>query len=105
MKYVQTLNKVLAEMPEQFTSNNFADVARSYGIPNARIANGICAQFLHPRCIQIHGTRIWARRGSAILKDADVKPKQNTSDKDAAIALLKSLGYRIMKPITQYEEI
>lgn len=99
------LNKTLSEMPEIFTSNHFAQKARLNGVDQKAIDNNIIACFLHENAVQTASKRTWRK---SVLKTTYCEAVQTRSEnleaEQNAVSLLKSLGYKIMKPKTDWIE-
>jgi hypothetical protein len=104
----QLLLETLEKMPVIFSSNQFSKLAQKKGIPKNFVNNGGISDFLRYYAEQCGSRRIWKK--NTIENEPKVfipklfKSEKNTNKEDA-INLLKSLGYKIMKPITQFEEI
>ena len=90
---MESLQKALNDMPNYFSSNQFSRKAKRYGLTTRQVQDGVCAQFLHQNCIQMDTKRTWS--------------KSQTTDNDIskAISLLKSKGYKVLKPVTEYQEL
>jgi hypothetical protein len=97
MNLNEILSKSLEKMPDFFSSNQFADAAIRQNYPKIAIAKGMLGSFLHKHATQSNTSkRMWHKRGNS---------HQQFNDIDAAIALLKSHGYRVLKPISDWQEI
>jgi len=91
------LSKSLEQMPDFFSSNQFADAAIRQNYPKIAITKGMLGSYLHKHATQSNTSkRMWHKRGNS---------HQQFNDIDAAIALLKSHGYRILKPVSDWQEI
>jgi hypothetical protein len=99
-------NEAFESMPYEFTSNEFAAKARDLGVDRKFTASGRCGEFLKLKAVQIHGKRLWRKRNrtiATISNEAHITPGMNTVE--TMIYELKKLGYKILKPTTNYEEI
>jgi hypothetical protein len=97
MNLNEILSKSLEQMPDFFSSNQFADAAIRQNYPKIAITKGMLGSFLHKHATQSNTSkRMWHKRGNS---------HQQFNDIDAAIALLKSHGYRILKPVSDWQEI
>ena len=104
--FFETLN----EMPYIFSSNQFAKVAVSKGLPKTLVANGDIGSFLKNKCHRGNSKRMWVKKNNNIPKNetfsAEIIAKENTSiSLIEAIAILKANGYQVLKPITKWEQI
>jgi hypothetical protein len=91
------LSKSLEKMPDFFSSNQFADAAIRLNYPKIAITKGMLGSYLHKHATQSNTSkRMWHKRGNY---------QQQFNDIDAAISLLKSQGYKIMKPVSDWQEI
>ena len=90
---MESLQKALNDMPTQFSSNQFSRMAKKYGLTPRQVQDGVCAQFLHQNCIQMDTKRTWTK---GQLSDDDISK---------AIYLLKSKGYKVLKPVTEFQEL
>jgi hypothetical protein len=91
------LSKALEKMPDFFSSNQFADAAIRLNYPKIAITKGMLGSYLHKHATQSNTSkRMWHKR---------VNYPHQFNDIDAAIALLKSHGYRILKPVNDWQEI
>jgi hypothetical protein len=91
------LSKSLEKMPDFFSSNQFADAAIRQNYPKIAITKGMLGSYLHKHATQSNTSkRMWHKRGNS---------HQQFNDIDAAIALLKSHGYRVLKPVSDWQEI
>jgi len=94
---MKELKRALNEMPEKFSSNEFAGLARRYGITGKQIKNKVANKFLLQNCIQIN-QKSWAKKNTNSLFE-------NKHQEEEAVLLLKSLGYKVYKPVTEYQEL
>jgi len=98
----ETLNETLKAMPAKFSSIEFCREARRRGITQSSMDAGLCRNFLLINCIRQKAST-WTRKPSQSLDGATLFPKSNGSAIDSAIALLKTSGYKVLKPT--YTEI
>jgi len=90
------LKKTLSEMNFTFSSNEFSKQAKKNGLSQQEINNGAIALFLHRNSVQGETKRMW-RKGNSITSH---NPK--TDKITEAINLLKSHGYKILKPVSDW---
>ena len=103
------LEKTLREMPNAFTSNAFNKAAVKNGIPKSLIENTGLYFFLKTHATNAcRGSKTWMKN---IKTKGDLNENQNLSqikveriDVDVAIRLLKSLGYKVLKPVNEWKE-
>ena len=93
------LNKTLSEMNFTFSSNEFSKKDQKNGLSQMEVDNGIIAFFLHRNAVQLGTTRMW-RKKNVVSSD-----KQKSDEITIAIDLLKSKGYKISKPVTEWVEL
>jgi hypothetical protein len=94
----QILEITFAQMPNEFTSNEFTNKLRKNKYDNRWIANHDNVKYLQQHAIQL-SLRRWKKLNVRI--DTSV-----TLDKiQEAIELLKSQGYKVMKQVSEYKEI
>jgi len=93
------LQKTLDEMEFSFSSNQFSKKARKNGLSKQEISNGIIAIFLHRNAIQGNTRRMWRKSNTL---DSPKKIEDKIAE---AIDLLKSSGYKILKPINEWIEL
>jgi hypothetical protein len=94
---MEELKRALNEMQDKFSSNEFASLSRRYGITDKQIKNKVANRFLLQNCIQIN-RKSWAKKNTNSLFD-------NKHQEEQAVLLLKSLGYKVYKPVTEYQEL
>ena len=101
------LEMALEQMPNVFSSNEFSKKANGLGYPIELIRNGNLAVFLHKYCVQLQTKRMW-RKKEAVVKKPAVKSSGYVDEffkVKEAIKLLKSLGYKLSKQVTEWQEI
>jgi hypothetical protein len=89
----QIMQITFAQMPNSFTSREFAQELRKNNLDNSLIVQGYGAQYLHKHAVQDGSRRRWKKLG------VDIDSIQE------AIELLKSQGYKVMQPVTEYREL
>ncbi len=94
---MEELKRALNEMQDKFSSNEFASLSRRYGITDKQIKNKVANRFLLQNCIQIN-RKSWEKKNTNSLFD-------NKHQEEQAVLLLKSLGYKVYKPVTEYQEL
>ena len=97
MKNKEILEKTLNQMDIVFSSNEFSEKAKKNGINQFQINNGIIADFLHKNAIQGDTKRMWEK--------INFNNYQKSDEIMTAINLLKSNGYKILKPVSDWIEI
>lgn len=90
----EILKKTFGEMKSVFSSNEFSKKAKKNGLSEKEIANGAIALFLHRNAIQMESRRMWKKHNGV-----------NLNDLSDAIQLLKSHGYKVMKPVNDWVEV
>ena len=90
----------LAQMPYEFTGQEFSKRAQRNGIPYKDIVNGSNTLFLHQHAERV-GRKTWKKKDSYPENLTPI----NEDGVDRMINFLKSKGYKILKPIQQWEEI
>lgn len=94
------LLKTLGEMKDVFTSNEFNKKAIKNGFNPAIIKRKGLSNFLHKHATnEYFGSKTWTK------KTKSVKRVEFNITEEEAIAFLKSKGYKILKPITDFLEI
>ena len=93
------LFKTLNEMTFIFSSNSFSNRARRNGLTRQQINNGAISHFLRLNAIQDGSRRMWRKKNDSIQEN-DLFQKI-----EDAIKLLKTHGYKVMKPINDWIEI
>jgi hypothetical protein len=96
---MEILKKTLSEMNFSFSSNEFSKRAKKNGLSKMEIANGAIAMFLHRNAVQGETRRMWRKHNGILLET----PK--TDQIMEAIALLKSQGYKVLKPVSDWVEL
>jgi hypothetical protein len=94
----QIAQTTLETMPSKFTSKFFCKEARRYGLHDSWINNGNANKFLSENCTKVK-ERTWvkSKKSEPILERG-----QMITD---AINLLKSEGYKILKPVKDWQEV
>jgi len=100
------LTKTLNQMPFYFSSNAFTKKAMANGLPKNFVHNAECNRFLYANCNR-HGRRQWSKKLEVKEKPTEILHQDNSKllNEENAIALLKSLGYKILKPKTEFVEL
>ena len=89
-------------MPLVFTSRQFGRTARAAGVPNKIIAEGFVGRFLAAGGRVVKLSRFVYQKHN----EGQVELNLNTStEEQKAIKLLKGLGYKVMKQITEFKEL
>jgi hypothetical protein len=94
--------QALKAMPDRFTSSDLSGLAQENGANPYHTREGAIGFWLQDRDdVERISTRTWVKKG--VEPQSESVPDITTEEQ--AVALLKSLGYRIMKPTTQWEEL
>lgn len=96
---MENLKQALEKMPYTFTSHMFCRVAANYGLTKRDIDNGVVAYFLKQNCNQLSSKRSWAK------KTAGTNTIFQTSTLEEAIKMVKDAGYKVMKPVNEWQEV
>jgi hypothetical protein len=96
---MEILKKTLSEMSSTFSSNEFSKQAQKNGLSKREINNGVIASFLHRNAVQLETRRMWRK------KDGLSSEKEKSDKIKEAIDLLKSNGYKVLKPVIDWVEI
>ena len=100
------LNKTLDEMPDVFTSNEFNRKAVSNGYPKDRLKQTGLARYLHLHAFNDKKfKKTWTKRSKTKHQDEVRKNNYVFKSFDEIVLFLKTKGYRVMKPINQWEEL
>jgi hypothetical protein len=94
----QILEAAFAQMPNEFTSNEFTNKLRKNKYDNRWIANHDNVKYLQQHAIQL-SLRRWTKL------DARIDTNVNINKIQEAIELLKSQGYKVMKQVSEFREI
>jgi hypothetical protein len=118
MTRLEIFNKAIAEMPTRFTSHEFSAKVRSLGWnpkPSGELGDFLCRYARNDYQHSKNWTKFTAKNENLSLFNTNkitvpniTKSFQVTDEVDkikTAIELLKSNGYKILKPKTDYEEI
>ena len=96
----QILEKTMNEMPNIFTSNEFTKRAILNGLPKPRNNNGF-GDFIEFYAVnEYKGSKTWSKK-QQVFKNTETI----SIDEKTCIDFLKSKGYKILKPINQFEEV
>lgn len=107
------------QMGYKFTSYDLLLLAKSNGITDQNIKNGVVRRFLAGKAVNDNGPRqwikvkqVWKRQQQEnvcetlpIFDDTPEPVSSPTFTVNDAIELLKANGYRVMKPKTDWEEL
>jgi hypothetical protein len=94
----QILELTFAQMPNEFTSNEFTNKLRKNKYDNRWIANHDNVKYLQQHAIQL-SLRRWKKINVRIDTSVTIDTIQE------AIELLKSQGYKVMKQVSEFREI
>ena len=88
---MEELFKALDEMPDKCSSSEFCSKAREFGITTRQIQDAVCSEFLKQNAIHLE------KRTYTKTKDKTYLEK--------CIDYIKSEGYKVFKPVTEYKEL
>lgn len=92
------LKQTLDQMPMMFSSNNFSIASQKNGLDKYLINQGIIVQFLSKNCKRV-SKRIWEKKPT---NTAEITNEDKLAE---AIKLVKSYGYKVMKPVNEWIEL
>jgi hypothetical protein len=95
---LENLNQVLQVLPEDFTSHQFLKIARNHGIlpKDRKLELDVTKSFLTKKANSVSRFK-WKKK--ILPEEVSLKEIQG------AIDLLKENGYRVLKPVMDYQEI
>lgn len=98
---MEKLIRTLEQMDVVFSSNEFAKQAKKNGLTQREIEMGCIRKFLIQHAYRKDSKRMWEKRYRL-----HVQPTiSDAITENDAIELLKSKGYRVMKPVSEWVEI
>ena len=98
------LENTLNRMPISFSSNEFTKMAKKSGISQREIDRGIIANYLKLNANRHEDSRrMYTKKQKAV--DIFQEFHSQSTEIQRAIDLLKSKGYKIMKPVKEYVEV
>ena len=105
----EILEQTLGEMAETFSSTEFSRALYEKNVDEKIVRNRIASGFLMSNCEQV-SKKIWRKReGNQAAELFSIQEQEiNEFDKivtDNCIAHLKSLGYKIYAPVTEFKEL
>jgi len=104
---MEILHQTLSKMKKTFSSNEFTKLAKSKGLTQQQVNNGIISLFLHEHAIQSSlSIRMWTKKD--VTTQLEISPISDNKMQAAiqeAIKLLKKYGYKIMKENTEWIEL
>jgi hypothetical protein len=109
---MEILNHTLRQMPPYFSSNGFSAKAQKNGLTKNDIANGIISNYLKINAEKGNSRRTWYKRffRTEVVNEVQVEKIKNLvideeNEITKAIYLLKSKGYKILKPNIEFTEV
>jgi hypothetical protein len=97
MEVNEILEKTLERMPFSFTSNQFAIKGKKFGLKQIDINSGVISAFLKVKCNRGDTLRSWVKNEKIyVVEDTNLQ---------SAIKLLKKNGFKVLKQVTQFEEV
>lgn len=106
-RFIKEYQIALDEMPSEFSTNIFIDVLRKLNVHRTVITGQQHVKFLENRCNRLT-KRTFSKKSentSSFTPTNDFKTENHSNEIESAIAILKNHGYKILKPITNYEEL
>jgi hypothetical protein len=105
----EILEQTLGEMAETFSSTEFSRALYEKNVDEKIVRNRIASGFLMSNCEQV-SKKIWRKReGNQAAELFSIQEQEiNEFDKivtDNCIAHLKSLGYKVYAPVTEFKEL
>ena len=97
---MEVLKQTLNEMNFVFSSNEFSKQAIKNGLNQEAVKRGIIAVFLHKNAKQMGSKRMWQKKSNKVNVI-----NFNEDEITKSIKLLKSNGYKILKPISDWLEL
>jgi uncharacterized protein YnzC (UPF0291/DUF896 family) len=98
---MEKLIKTLEQMDVVFSSNEFAKQAKKNGLTQREIEMGSVRNFLIQHAHRKDSKRMWEKKFRSYVQPI-ISDAITESD---AIELLKSKGYKVMKPVSEWIEI
>lgn len=104
---MELLTKTLDQMNLEFSSNEFSRQALKNGLSKRTIDKGIMRDFLVRNCHRGDTKRMWVKKYNThtIEWKTPIHDSVVNDPIQDAIELLKSKGYRVMKPVSEWVEI
>jgi len=105
----QILEQTLQEMAETFSSTEFSRALYAKDVDEKIVRNRIASGFLMSNCEQV-SKKIWRKREENQIADLLSIEEQEIKDyedsfRETCIAHLKSLGYKVYAPVTEFKEL
>ena len=94
---MQLFEQILNEMPQQFSTELFIEKMRERNVNQNYIQSGHHVKYLKSKC-QMLSKRMYSK---SFLE----QPQKPQLTEESCIRFLKSKGYKILKPITEFKEI
>lgn len=102
---MKILEKTFDQMPRMFTSNAFNSQAVKNGYPKHLLKNNGLAWFLHKYADNDRErSKTWVKRNTDPIYTHEISKEFKFKNVDEMIAFLKSKGYKIMKPVSDWVE-
>ena len=107
---MEMFDQILKEMPNEFTTNLFVKKMRERNISESIIRNQRHIPFLTSKC-ERYSRNTFAKK---YLRNTLIEPefqvskveyKKSEFNESSCIEFLKSKGYKILQPITEYKEL
>ena len=102
---MEILEKTFKQMPSIFTSNAFNQQAVKNGYPKRLLKNNGLAWFLHKHADNDKvRTKTWIKRTNKVNND-NREESYYFSNLQEIIDFVKSKGYKVMKPVSEWIEV
>tara|TARA_R110002020_G_scaffold17376_4_gene61108 strand:- start:2515 stop:2793 length:279 start_codon:yes stop_codon:yes gene_type:complete len=92
---MKLLDKALKQMPREFSSKSFNKAVAKLNIMEEPIKSSVTRCYLEIKCDNTDRKCFWTKKAV----------QQEIPDAEKYIDTLKSLGYKIQRPVTQWEEV
>lgn len=108
-----TLNLALKKMPQKFTSHMFSLACQELGLEKSLLQRGVICSFLKPICKRnTERGFTWEKLSTSrkpyqtvVFGDSQTDTQTESEQIANAIKLLKSHGYKVLMPTTEYKEV
>ena len=104
MREQELLNNILAKMPNHFSSNQFSRTGKKMGLSKISITNGIISLFLNATCERGDTLRTWYKIKEEPRYSIPVANRTELTLVEC-IEFLKAHGYKVLKPVSNWEEV
>jgi hypothetical protein len=107
---MELFDQILKEMPNDFTTNMFVKKMREKNISESIIRNQRHIPFLTSKCERYTRNTFAKKYQRTTLFEPDIQVgkveyKKTELTESSCVEFLKSKGYKILQPITEYKEL